>query len=267
MSARSPGTLRPGGSGVSAEEDWGRRLEGDDVQRRRLVVAACLIVAAVGTAIGWVYTHPPLSSSGYSTRHDGEGTPLAHGVDLIDNRTLAPYAGRGDGRRAGVLPPHAIAGREFHGWRVGGKCGDHHGEGGPQAHERPGLRLEDAAGAARGAFSLCNQAGYVGLSRGVSEDHRSLPLPRAANEVRYHALEMTVRGVRLRRTPERCAARKPLDWRPGFLVLLGRTVCRRSAAWGWVTRTGQAEARLSVWRHCCGTGTAGRNVHFCRVLA
>lgn len=113
MSARSPGTLRPGGSGVSAEEDWGRRLEGDDVQRRRLVVAACLIVAAVGTAIGWVYTHPPLSSSGYSTRHDGEGTPLAHGVDLVNNGRwpLTLVAVTVDGQE--ILPPHAIAVANF----------------------------------------------------------------------------------------------------------------------------------------------------------
>lgn len=40
-----------------------------------------LIAVAVGTGTGWIYTHPPLRSTGLSERYTGDKT-LAYGIDL-----------------------------------------------------------------------------------------------------------------------------------------------------------------------------------------
>jgi len=83
------------------------------VRRRWLVAAACVVLAAAAAGIGWVYTHPPLRSLGYTTRRSEDGKVMVYGVDL-DNSGRWPLtltAVTKDGQE--VLPPEAIAVANF----------------------------------------------------------------------------------------------------------------------------------------------------------
>lgn len=59
------------------------------MRRRLLVLVVSLPLVAFGTAIGWIYTHPPLMSAGVHERHDGDGRTVVYGIDL-DNTGRFP---------------------------------------------------------------------------------------------------------------------------------------------------------------------------------
>jgi len=83
------------------------------VQRRWLLVAAAVTLAATLAGIGWVYTHPPLRSYGYYTMRRHDGDIVVYGVDLDNNGrwplTLTAVTREGEE----LLPPHAVAVANF----------------------------------------------------------------------------------------------------------------------------------------------------------
>ncbi|WP_374712709.1 hypothetical protein [Symbiobacterium terraclitae] len=84
-------------------------------------MAACAALAAM-VGIGWVYTHPPLSSRGHSERSDDEGNIVVYGIDL-DNRGRWPLtltAVTVGGKE--VLPPHAVAVANFADGQIAGSA-------------------------------------------------------------------------------------------------------------------------------------------------
>ena len=59
--------------------------------RKWPVLVVSLSLAALAAGTGWIYTHPPLHSTGLSRLHDGQDRTLAYGIDL-DNTGRFPLA-------------------------------------------------------------------------------------------------------------------------------------------------------------------------------
>lgn len=51
------------------------------MRRKWLVLVVSVVLAAFGAGIGWIYTHPPLVSTGLGRLHDGQEKTLAYGID------------------------------------------------------------------------------------------------------------------------------------------------------------------------------------------
>ena len=95
-------SLRPEGGGASVV-----------AVPRRWIVVACAVLAALAAGIVWVYTPPPLQSTGMHTRLDDQRMPVAYGFDLENTGRwpITLVAVKVDGQE--ISPPFAIAVSNF----------------------------------------------------------------------------------------------------------------------------------------------------------
>ena len=172
-----PHTPHPPGTRWSCTEEQG----GTALRRRALRLALTIVLALLAAGVVRIYTHPPLVSFGMAERYDGQGRTVIYGVDR-EQRSVAAYADRGEGRRGGTHLSRGHGRGELLGRRACRQRSGEDGRGRAQVGDRTCQGVEDGTEAAA-AGKPCTGAGLGRNAFPSRKGRRVLPLPRAPAQV------------------------------------------------------------------------------------